>query len=194
MAFPAGDVNNFVVGSEEGTVYTASRHGRLVEHAHTHIHTQRHTHINIHTCTHTVSLIFCSENWAVLGRVPGSSIFCSCSSFRKKNGGLAGLGKCYYLFISFLSLSGWLRPMRRRHKILLNNWIPSVVKWLLSHSWKHIYLFLMCIHTVFTRCTKLTPILTLMLCWLAVKLVSVRCLRAIRDQWLASAVTVLWAQ
>lgn len=32
MAFPAGDVNNFVVGSEEGTVYTASRHGRLVEH------------------------------------------------------------------------------------------------------------------------------------------------------------------
>ncbi|KAL6457003.1 hypothetical protein MHYP_G00339660 [Metynnis hypsauchen] len=27
MAFPAGDVNNFVVGSEEGTVYTASRHG-----------------------------------------------------------------------------------------------------------------------------------------------------------------------
>lgn len=28
MAFPAGDVNNFVVGSEEGTVYSASRHGR----------------------------------------------------------------------------------------------------------------------------------------------------------------------
>ncbi|TSK31468.1 Cytoplasmic dynein 1 intermediate chain 1 [Bagarius yarrelli] len=27
MAFPAGDVNNFVVGSEEGTIYTASRHG-----------------------------------------------------------------------------------------------------------------------------------------------------------------------
>ncbi|XP_034016351.1 cytoplasmic dynein 1 intermediate chain 1 isoform X1 [Thalassophryne amazonica] len=27
MAFPTGDVNNFVVGSEEGTVYTASRHG-----------------------------------------------------------------------------------------------------------------------------------------------------------------------
>ncbi|XP_056374914.1 cytoplasmic dynein 1 intermediate chain 1 isoform X2 [Hyla sarda] len=27
MAFPAGDVNNFVVGSEEGTVYTACRHG-----------------------------------------------------------------------------------------------------------------------------------------------------------------------
>ncbi|XP_017327797.1 cytoplasmic dynein 1 intermediate chain 1 isoform X3 [Ictalurus punctatus] len=27
MAFPVGDVNNFVVGSEEGTVYTASRHG-----------------------------------------------------------------------------------------------------------------------------------------------------------------------
>lgn len=37
MAFPAGDVNNFVVGSEEGTVYTASRHGRLVEQACTHI-------------------------------------------------------------------------------------------------------------------------------------------------------------
>lgn len=30
MAFPVGDVNNFVVGSEEGTVYTASRHGRWV--------------------------------------------------------------------------------------------------------------------------------------------------------------------
>lgn len=30
MAFPTGDVNNYVVGSEEGTVYTASRHGRLV--------------------------------------------------------------------------------------------------------------------------------------------------------------------
>lgn len=28
MAFPTGDVNNYVVGSEEGTVYTASRHGR----------------------------------------------------------------------------------------------------------------------------------------------------------------------
>ncbi|XP_038144677.1 cytoplasmic dynein 1 intermediate chain 1 isoform X6 [Cyprinodon tularosa] len=27
MAFPTGDVNNYVVGSEEGTVYTASRHG-----------------------------------------------------------------------------------------------------------------------------------------------------------------------
>uniref|UniRef100_A0A3B3RAX7 Cytoplasmic dynein 1 intermediate chain 1 n=1 Tax=Paramormyrops kingsleyae TaxID=1676925 RepID=A0A3B3RAX7_9TELE len=27
MAFPASDVNNFVVGSEEGAVYTASRHG-----------------------------------------------------------------------------------------------------------------------------------------------------------------------
>ncbi|CAN0360103.1 cytoplasmic dynein 1 intermediate chain 1-like isoform X3 [Lampetra fluviatilis] len=27
MAFPLGDVNNFVVGSEEGSVYTASRHG-----------------------------------------------------------------------------------------------------------------------------------------------------------------------
>lgn len=30
MAFPATDVNNYVVGSEEGTVYTASRHGRSV--------------------------------------------------------------------------------------------------------------------------------------------------------------------
>lgn len=30
MAFPAGDVNNYVVGSEEGMVYSASRHGRLV--------------------------------------------------------------------------------------------------------------------------------------------------------------------
>lgn len=30
MDFPTGDVNNYVVGSEEGTVYTASRHGRLV--------------------------------------------------------------------------------------------------------------------------------------------------------------------
>lgn len=28
MAFPLGDVNHFVVGSEEGTVYKASRHGR----------------------------------------------------------------------------------------------------------------------------------------------------------------------
>ncbi|CAL8297388.1 unnamed protein product [Lota lota] len=27
MDFPTGDVNNYVVGSEEGTVYTASRHG-----------------------------------------------------------------------------------------------------------------------------------------------------------------------
>ncbi|XP_028927075.1 cytoplasmic dynein 1 intermediate chain 1 isoform X3 [Ornithorhynchus anatinus] len=27
LAFPTGDVNNFVVGSEEGTVYTACRHG-----------------------------------------------------------------------------------------------------------------------------------------------------------------------
>ncbi|XP_053324384.1 cytoplasmic dynein 1 intermediate chain 1 isoform X3 [Spea bombifrons] len=27
MAFPTGDVNNFVVGSEEGTIYTACRHG-----------------------------------------------------------------------------------------------------------------------------------------------------------------------
>lgn len=30
MAFPMGDVNNYVVGSEEGIVYTASRHGRFV--------------------------------------------------------------------------------------------------------------------------------------------------------------------
>jgi len=28
MSFPIGDVNNFVVGSEEGSVYTACRHGR----------------------------------------------------------------------------------------------------------------------------------------------------------------------
>ena len=27
LAFPTGDVNNFIVGSEEGTVYTACRHG-----------------------------------------------------------------------------------------------------------------------------------------------------------------------
>jgi dynein intermediate chain len=27
LAFPAGDVNNFIVGSEEGNVYTACRHG-----------------------------------------------------------------------------------------------------------------------------------------------------------------------
>ena len=27
LAFPAGDVNNFIVGSEEGHVYTACRHG-----------------------------------------------------------------------------------------------------------------------------------------------------------------------
>lgn len=30
MAFPLGDVNNFVVGSEDGSVYTACRHGRWV--------------------------------------------------------------------------------------------------------------------------------------------------------------------
>lgn len=30
MAFPTGDVNNYVVGSEDGSVYNASRHGRLV--------------------------------------------------------------------------------------------------------------------------------------------------------------------
>ena len=27
MDFPTGDVNNFIVGSEEGSIYTASRHG-----------------------------------------------------------------------------------------------------------------------------------------------------------------------
>uniref|UniRef100_A0A672Q8G6 Dynein cytoplasmic 1 intermediate chain 1 n=1 Tax=Sinocyclocheilus grahami TaxID=75366 RepID=A0A672Q8G6_SINGR len=32
MAFPTRDGNNYIVGSEEGTVYTASRHGRLVAH------------------------------------------------------------------------------------------------------------------------------------------------------------------
>ena len=42
MAFPTGDVNNYVVGSEEGTVYTASRHGRFVD-THTHTHTHTHT-------------------------------------------------------------------------------------------------------------------------------------------------------
>ena len=30
LAFPTGDVNNFVVGSEEGNVYTACRHGSRV--------------------------------------------------------------------------------------------------------------------------------------------------------------------
>lgn len=30
MAFPTNDVNNFIVGSEEGTVYTGSRHGKYV--------------------------------------------------------------------------------------------------------------------------------------------------------------------
>ena len=30
FSFLAGDVNNFVVGSEDCTVYTASRHGRLI--------------------------------------------------------------------------------------------------------------------------------------------------------------------
>ena len=30
LSFLAGDVNNFVVGSEEGSVYTACRHGRWV--------------------------------------------------------------------------------------------------------------------------------------------------------------------
>lgn len=28
MSFPLGDVNNFVVGSEDGSVYTSCRHGR----------------------------------------------------------------------------------------------------------------------------------------------------------------------
>ena len=28
LSFLAGDVNNFVVGSQEGSVYTACRHGR----------------------------------------------------------------------------------------------------------------------------------------------------------------------
>lgn len=31
MSFPIGDVNNFVVGSEEGSVYTACRHGRWMQ-------------------------------------------------------------------------------------------------------------------------------------------------------------------
>lgn len=42
MAFPTGDVNNYVVGSEEGTVYTASRHGRLGDtHSYTHSHAKK---------------------------------------------------------------------------------------------------------------------------------------------------------
>lgn len=32
MSFPLGDVNNFVVGSEDGSVYMACRHGRWVPH------------------------------------------------------------------------------------------------------------------------------------------------------------------
>jgi dynein intermediate chain len=28
MGFKHGDVNNFVIGSEEGTIYTATRHGK----------------------------------------------------------------------------------------------------------------------------------------------------------------------
>lgn len=28
MSFPLGDVNNFVVGSEDGSVYMSCRHGR----------------------------------------------------------------------------------------------------------------------------------------------------------------------
>lgn len=31
MSFPLGDINNFVVGSEEGSVYTACRLGRYGE-------------------------------------------------------------------------------------------------------------------------------------------------------------------
>ena len=31
FSFLSGDVNNFVVGSEEGAVYTACRHGRWVK-------------------------------------------------------------------------------------------------------------------------------------------------------------------
>lgn len=42
MAFPASDVNNYVVGSEEGTIYTASRHGRSVVSVTAHI-------IHLHT-------------------------------------------------------------------------------------------------------------------------------------------------
>lgn len=30
MSFPLGDVNNFVVGSEDGSVYMSCRHGRYV--------------------------------------------------------------------------------------------------------------------------------------------------------------------
>ena len=28
MSFKPGDVNNFIIGSEEGPIYTASRHGK----------------------------------------------------------------------------------------------------------------------------------------------------------------------
>ena len=31
MSFLSGDVNNFVVGSEDGSVYTGHRHGRCVQ-------------------------------------------------------------------------------------------------------------------------------------------------------------------
>ena len=34
LSFPAGDVNNFIVGSEEGAVYTACRHGSSGEVVH----------------------------------------------------------------------------------------------------------------------------------------------------------------
>lgn len=45
MSFMAGDVNNFVVGSEEGTVYTACRHGRYEE---------NNEYILLCVCEHTV--------------------------------------------------------------------------------------------------------------------------------------------
>ena len=50
MAFPTGDVNNYVVGSEEGTVYTASRHGRLVD-----THYKHHSKIILQKNTHLES-------------------------------------------------------------------------------------------------------------------------------------------
>lgn len=40
MSFPLGDVNNFVVGSEDGSVYMSCRHGRCVPPKHRHKETE----------------------------------------------------------------------------------------------------------------------------------------------------------
>jgi len=61
MAFPTGDVNNYVVGSEEGTVYTASRHGRLVD---THTHTRTHIHGDNILCWITQVCLECRHLFA----------------------------------------------------------------------------------------------------------------------------------